>query len=87
MTITSPPLGVMHLPSPAAPAVRTSKLERDSHLNQLTLVLDELKHRYPEIPRTTIRSLAVDVLCHSQPERLTPSMVARVLEARLLAYL
>ena len=64
-----------------------TKLERESQFNMLALVLTELSRRYPTVSSTTIRSLAVDVLCHSLPERLTPSTVARVLEARLSAML
>ena len=89
----SPPVQLESLAvQPTNPAAETNpasqaKLERESQLQLLTLVLGELSRRYPTLSVTTIRSLAVDVLCQSLPERLTPSMVARVLEARLSAML
>ncbi len=85
MTVVSAP--VVARPRRPDSLSASMKLERESRLHELTLVLDDLSRRYPTLSSTTIRSLAVDVLCHSLPERLTPSLVARVLEARLSAML
>jgi hypothetical protein len=68
-------------------ARRGVRLERDSRLGGLRLVLEDLSRRYPTLSQATIRASAVEVLCHPLPERLTPSTVARVLEARLSALL
>jgi hypothetical protein len=91
MSLTSAPLNLAQPRSPASPSPtrrrpsRTSRSERESPLGQLTLVLDDLARRHPTVSRTTLRALAVDVLCQTAPERLAPSLVARVLEARLSA--
>lgn len=77
-----------------APVVRPSdlgrgvrRLERASALAGMRLVLDELAARYPELPANVIRQHAVEVLCLGAPDRLTPALVGRLLEARLLALL
>jgi len=62
-------------------------MERTSALSELGLVLDELGARYPELPAGVIRQQAVEVLCLGAPDRLTPALVGRLVEARLLALL
>ena len=54
-----------------------------SMLSELAFVLRELGLRYPELSAPVIRAEALEVLCCGSPERLTPQLVARVLETRL----
>lgn len=63
------------------------RMERASALGDLNLVLDELGLRYPELAPGVIRQQAVEVLCLGAPERLSPALVGRLVEARLLALL
>jgi hypothetical protein len=86
VTVT-PPADVARSRPSVGSAARGTRMEQGSHLGGLTLVLEDLSRRYPTLSQTTIRASAVDVLCHPLPERLTPSTVARVLEARLSALL
>lgn len=54
---------------------------------RLAFVVDELTARYPELGAAVVRQQALEVLCLGAPERLTPTLVARLVEARLLALL
>lgn len=78
-------------PVPVAPASDVARglrrMERTSALGDLNLVLDELGLRYPELSVAVIRQQAVEVLCLGAPERLSPALVGRLVEARLLALL
>jgi hypothetical protein len=69
------------------PARATRQLERGSAMAQLTFVVDELAARYPELGLAVVRQEALDVLCLGTPDRLTPTLVGRLVEARLLALL
>ena len=62
-------------------------MEPTSTLGQLELALEVLEMRYRSVSREAIREQALDVLCLARPDLLAPTLVIRLVEARLLAML
>jgi hypothetical protein len=56
-------------------------------MGRLAFVLDELAARHPELGLAVVRQQALEVLCLGEPDRLTLTLVARLVEARVFALL
>jgi hypothetical protein len=59
--------------------------ERGSLLVDAASVLAELAARYPEVADEAIRQQAIDVLCLAQGNRVSVALMARLVEARIIA--
>jgi hypothetical protein len=66
---------------------RRTNQERGSLLVDAAPILGELATRYPEVPEETIRQQATDVLSVAQGNRVSVALVARLVEARIIALL
>jgi hypothetical protein len=75
-----------HPLSPAVPRTRTNH-ERASLVWEITSVLGEFAARYPDVPYEVIRQQAIEVLGAAEGNRVTATLVVRLVEARVIALL
>ena len=81
--LTPPPVR----PAPVRRPVSPARLEEYSTLGQLTVLINEMQSRFPQLPLCVIREQMLDVLCLASRAQLQPAMLVRLIEARMHAML